>query len=304
MTPYRITYFEFFDKFKIIGQGKFYQSKSYTANIDGKIDFSLPIAGKVTKGQVIVEIDRNAAAANKVKSESAYKTAQFANIRNETLFKKLFISKEALDASKLKLYSASVDLTRAINDYENSIIIAPFDGEIGVIKAKAGHNVHRGDFLFSIINRDKMIATFELPEILHGKVSTKTQVLLSDNNENQSLGEITSISPYLSDQGTFTVEVVTSQNNNFIHGSYLRGEFIINKHWGLATPERAILKNDKENFIYLIDLENVVRKKHIKIGTRTNNMVEIISQEIHDGNLIVFEGLTKVNDGTLVKLLD
>lgn len=302
VTPYGISYFDFFTKFKVVGQGKFYQSKSYFASRDGKVNFSLPTAGKVVKGQVILEIDKDTAIANKDRSEWSYKNAQVIYTRNQQLFKKSIISSEALDASELKVRSALLDLNKAKSDYENSIIIAPFDGEVGVIKAKDGYNVHQGDFLFNLINAKRMIVHFELPEILYGKVLPHAQIMLTDNKGNQSPGEVISVSPYLSDEGTFTVEIITIENNDFIHNSYLVGEFRIDQHQGLAVPEQAILRDNTENFVYLINNEKIVQKKLVKIGFRTNNMVEIISQEIADGSLVVLEGLTKVSDNTKIEL--
>ncbi|RYE06436.1 MAG: efflux RND transporter periplasmic adaptor subunit [Rickettsiaceae bacterium] len=300
ITPYRVSYFDFFDKFKVVGQGKIQQYRSYFASNDGKVDFSLPIAGTVKAGQLILAIDKNTVTANKESNEWSYKNTQIIHARNQQLFKKSIISADVLDVSEAKMRNALLELHKAQSNYETSVITAPFNGEIGVIKVKSGHYVHKGDFLFSLINTGTMVVTFELPEILYGKVLTSTEILLKNNKNEESLGKVISVSPYLSNEGTFTVEV-TTENGKFIHNSYLVGEFIVDQHQGLAVPEHAILRNNKESFIYLINSNKVVTKTLINTGVRVNDMVEITSHDIIDGSLVVLEGLTKVSNDMKVE---
>jgi hypothetical protein len=42
----------------------------------------------------------------------------------------------------------------------------------------------------------------------------------------------------------------------------------------------------------------------IKIKISINNLIEIISDNLNEGDQIVLEGLTKVQDGVTVKILD
>ncbi|MFV9856249.1 MAG: efflux RND transporter periplasmic adaptor subunit, partial [Rickettsia aeschlimannii] len=42
----------------------------------------------------------------------------------------------------------------------------------------------------------------------------------------------------------------------------------------------------------------------VKIGTRTEGLIEIISDDIKAGDLVVTEGMTKIGDGSKVKILE
>ena len=72
-------------------------------------------------------------------------------------------------------------------------------------------------------------------------------------------------------------------------------ELNINKHRGLAVPSPAVLQNDNGNFVYQIGDNNLIKQVYIKLGTRTNNLIEIISDNLNEGDQIVLEGLTSCN---------
>lgn len=307
VKPFKIEQFELFDSFNAVGQIKFRQSRTYNANVEGRVASILNNEGKfdVKEGEVILRIDPEVAESAKKQKESAFEIARLNYQRNKTLFDKKFISAEKLEDSKVKMAEAEAALASAKLTYNDMIITAPFAGEIGVIKVRVGDFVKKGDYLFSLITKDEMSIFLEVPETLYSKISTSTEVMLSDASGNRTSGKIIATTPYLSDKGTISIEVTTSGKNKFLHGSYLNAEFIINRHMGPAIPERAILKNDKGNFIYQIGADNIIKQVYVQLGMRTNNMIEILpEQDIKEGDLIVLDGLTKVQEGAAVEVLE
>ena len=59
-----------------------------------------------------------------------------------------------------------------------------------------------------------------------------------------------------------------------------------------------MLKNNQGNFIYVITQENKAKKTFVTLGIRTNNMIELLSDDLKEGDLIVLDGLTKIYDGS------
>jgi len=59
-----------------------------------------------------------------------------------------------------------------------------------------------------------------------------------------------------------------------------------------------VLKNNQGDFIYVITPENKTKKTFVTLGIRTNNMIELLSDDLKEGDLIVLDGLTKVYDGS------
>ena len=67
-----------------------------------------------------------------------------------------------------------------------------------------------------------------------------------------------------------------------------------------GLPEKAVLKNNQGDFVYAITPENKVKQIFVTLGVRANNMIELLSNELKEGDLIVLDGLTKVYDGAEV----
>ena len=85
-----------------------------------------------------------------------------------------------------------------------------------------------------------------------------------------------------------------------LHGAFVETDIIFNKHQALALPEKAVLKNNQGDFVYVITSENKVKQVFVTLGVRTNNMIELLSDELKEGDMIVLDGLTKVYDGAEV----
>jgi RND family efflux transporter MFP subunit len=184
------------------------------------------------------------------------------------------------------------------------VIKAPFDGYVGVVHARNGDDIKAGDYLFSLVANGSKTIFIELPETLYGKVDQNSDVFVFDINEKKSQGSIIAVSNYLNDNGTITAKLAFPNETKIMHGSYVETEIIFDKHKALALPEKTILKNNKGNFVYLISEENLVKQIYITTGIRTNEMIEIISPDLKEGDSIIIEGLTKVYDGAKVSVIN
>jgi RND family efflux transporter MFP subunit len=306
VRSFKVEPLELYDSFNAVGQAKFKQSRTYYANVEGRVSqiLSTGTSFSVKEGETILAIDPQVAISLKKQKEQAYDAAKFANVRNQKLFDKKFISEEALENSKAKLSEAKANLASSEVTYNDMIITAPFAGEVGVIALRIGDNVKKGDYLFSLIDKKEINIFLELPESLYSHVGNDTSAILTDDAGNSSTGKVLATTPYISDKGTMSVEVATANDNKFLHGSYLNVQLILNKHKGLAIPESAVLKNEKGSFVYKIEDNNIVRQLYVNLGTRTSNMIEVLSVDIKDGDLIVLEGLTKVQEGAQVEVIN
>lgn len=302
IVPIEVTNYDFHEQFKAIGQCKSENSKTYYAKSEGSVDsISISQGQNVIKGQELISIDGDIARANKAKAKAAYKSALSNYNRDLSLFNKKFISEEVINKSKVDLESAKSELANAQSKFDDMIITAPFDGHVGVVRARIGDNVKAGDYLLSLVaNGDKTVFV-ELPENLLGKISDKSEVFALDINSKKIPGKIIATSNYLNDSGTMTAKLLFNADSKMIHGSYVEIILIYNQHQGLALPEKTILKNKNGDFVYAITEENTVKKIHIETGSRTEQMIEIKSDDLKLGDKIVLEGLTKIYNGSKVK---
>ncbi len=297
---------ELFDRFKVIGQCQYEQSRNYYAIASGIVESIIPAQGnKVKKGELIIAIDKNLAEANYASAKASFKLAESSYYRNKILFRKKQLSQESLEKSEAMFAKSKHEFEQASKLYSNMLIQAPFDGEIGVIKVKAGDRVKEGDYLFSIIAYGNKNVFFTAPEILHEKINKNTEILMFDRKSHKINASIDLVSSYISNHGTIDIKAkINDQNNDITHGSYINADLVINKHFGLVIPELSVLKNDNGNFVYKIDANNIIKQVYVKLGSRLRESIEIISSDIKEGDLIVTAGLTKVYEGASVVILD
>ena len=304
VMPTKIISYDFQDKFVAIGQCKSENSKTYHAKINGTIDSISIIQGKnVLKDDILITIDSAIANATKSKAEASFESTKSIHKRDLSLLAKKIISKEVSDKSKVALEIARADLATANNIYNNMIIKAPFDGYVGVVHARNGDDVKTGDYLFSLVAKGNKTIFVELPEILYGKIDQNSDVFAFDINKNKAQGSIVAVSNYLNDNGTITAKLTFPNDTKIMHGSYVETEIIFDKHKALALPEKTLLKNNKGNFVYTISEDSLVKQVYVKTGIRTNEMIEIISPDLKEGDSIIMDGLTKIYDGAKVSII-
>lgn len=296
---------DLYDSYTVIGQCKIDQSRSYYATVAGKLDFVSAQQGeKVHAGDVLLIIDRDVAVSTVSQAKASLKASKDVYIRNQVLHGKHYVSKSIVDKSLADLETAKLEYNKALNKHKNMVITAPFDGEIGIIKPIVGDEIKVGDYLFSIIAKNVITKSilFELPEMLHNAVSVNTDSVIYDNDGREIKAKVSSISQYISSNGTISARITIDSNNKITHGSYVSVNLITNVHVNLAIPEQVIQSNSNGNFVYKIN-GNKVQQVYVKLGSRVNGLVEIISDQMKDGDEVVYEGLTKIKEGTTVNII-
>jgi RND family efflux transporter MFP subunit len=301
VNPSRLAFAGFYEKYIAIGQSKLSNSKDYFARVAGKVDYISDVQGsELAKNDILITIDRDIAEKLKAEAEANLYLAQSNYDRDLSLLKKKIISEEGINKSKLSLEQAKNEYTKALNTYDDMVIKAPEGGYVGVVKANIGDEVKIGDYLFSLIAKSDFYVFVELPQIMHGKVSTNDVVTVKNQHNKVTYGKILAISDYVSNNGTITAKLEFPYSNDLLHGAFVEAEIVFNRHKALALPEKAVLKNNQGDFIYVITPENKAKQVYVKLGIRTNDMIELLSTELKEGDMIVVDGLTKVYDGAAV----
>lgn len=292
---------ELYEVFNIVGQCQNDNSRDYYANVAGTVEAVSAKQGQIVKeGDILLIIDKNIAETTKSKAESMLNTKQEDHNRKEALLAKNFVSIQEHKKSKSELEEAKFNYSMALKTYNDMIITAPFSGKIGVIKPMVGDEVKIGDYLFSITGKDKSQSIFiELPESLSKKVASGTKALVNGKIESN----VSVVSHYLSNSGTITAKIALPSGNNILHNSYVDVLLIINPHKNLAVPEESIQRNNQGNFIYKID-GDIAKQLYVKTGSRTNSLIEMTADNIKEDDLVVTEGLTKINDGAKIKIIE
>jgi RND family efflux transporter MFP subunit len=282
---------EVYDGYEGIAESKNSSSRDFYAQSAGVITDVITKQGSlVKKGDIILKINGPLAEAQ---YQSATKTLQ----RSKTLLAKKIIADAAFENAKTAFENA-----RKI--YENMVIIAPFDGKIGVIEHEVGDQVNIGNYLVSITSGAKAEFLVTLPEKLINIIKDDTKVQIWHDGNYHDGVKVSAISPYISkESGGFSVKITsTTDTDKITHNSFTKIKFFLNAHNALTIPEKSVMKNDIGNFVFLVSDDNIVKQTYVTLGYRLDGKIEVISG-LKEDDKVILEGLTNVYDGSTVEVL-
>ena len=116
-------------------------------------------------------------------------------------------------------------------------------------------------------------------------------------------GNISIIDPLIDDRTrTFKIIGVIENKNEILKpGMMINLKLLFSKRETLLLRESSVFNQDNISYVYLVDNQNKILKKQIEIGVKFDGLVEILSG-IEPDDFIVYEGINKIRDGSIVKL--
>jgi membrane fusion protein (multidrug efflux system) len=285
-------------------------------------------AQRVVKGQKLYEIDREKylAAYEQVKAnmeiaESNLEREQLDADRYNKLSEDDAVAKQRveyamndLQNAKLKLVSAKADLTKARTDLNYSLIVAPFDGTIGISQVKPGASVMPGQTLLNIISSDDPIAVdfvveekniFRFQKLIDKSSSGKDstfKIILPDNSYYPFPGKISFIDRAVDPQtGTIKVRLIFPNNKRILKAGMSCNVRVLNENGGkqLVIPYKSIIEQMGEFFVFKTR-GNIVKQTKVNTGIRMGNKITV-KDGIQEGDTIVTEGVQKLHDESQIQ---
>lgn len=181
---------------------------------------------------------------------------------------------------------AEVDIAR--QQLSDTAITAPFDGMVQERKANIGEYLNVGAAVATLVRTDPLRLRVEVPEREAPGIRAGLKVRLSlEGDTNQYAGEITRLSPAISDQSRMLmVEADVKNNGSLRPGSFARAEIIVEEHQPtMAVPRDALLTFAGIEKVFLVK-EGKAVEKTVNSGRRTGEFVEI-ARELKMGDVVV-----------------
>jgi membrane fusion protein (multidrug efflux system) len=286
---------------------------------------------QVTKGEKLYEIDRRKflAAFDQAKNnaeiaESNLQKAQRDADRYSKLNEQNAIARQTFDDAetnlqnaKTQLLSAKAALLNAETDYNYSVITAPFSGTIGFSLVKPGTFINSGQTLLNTISSDDpvgvdfIINEKSLPGFIVMKnnktpvVDSTFRITLPDNSLYPFSGELSVIDRGVDPQtGTIKIRLIFPNKERSLRPGMNCRVKVLSGNSGdqLVIPYKAVIEQMGEYFVYLIDSMKV---KQVKIvpGSNLGGQI-VVRQGVKPGDKIVLDGLQKVHNGSMIRLVD
>ncbi|MYN14141.1 efflux RND transporter periplasmic adaptor subunit [Pusillimonas sp. TS35] len=275
------------------------------AEVAGRItDINFKEGGHVAKGQVLVRLDDSVARAELKQAQANLRLASSQYQRARQLAEQGFISKQARDeaASQFGVQEAAVALARA--RLEKTVIIAPFDGLIGLRNVSVGDYINAGSDLAPLESVDPLKVDFRIPEQYFADVRVGQKLNLSfDALPGQAReGVVGAISPLVDVGGRSLLLRATVPNTDgaLRPGMFARVQLEFSDSLALVVPETALSPSGESQYVYRV-ADGRAERIEVRVGSRRQGKVEIIGR-IKAGDKVVVSGLQKIVDGREVDI--
>ncbi len=197
--------------------------------------------------------------------------------------------------------SARASLASARLNYENTIIRAPFDGQIGAVSAAVGQQTNSQQGVATIITKDK-IAEISLNEIDIVNVKLGQQVELTfDAIPNEAfmgtVAQIDTVGTNSSNVVSFATKIsIPNADERIKSGMSVTANIIVDKKENILTVPSGTIKSEGSGE----NLKNYVMKKISGSQTRENSKVYVTTGITNDVDTEIVEGLSE-NDQVVSK---
>jgi membrane fusion protein (multidrug efflux system) len=260
----------------------------------------------VKKGQLLVQLNIDKKIAEKKQAEINLLEQQRELHRLEALKQKKIISEKDYDIQRTKALNAQAKLDEINADINDSSIVAPFDGILGIRKVSVGALLTPGSVVTTIDDIDKLKVDFTLPEkySLLLKPNLKITAKCSAMADKKFNGDILAIVPRVSTVSrSISIRALIDNRDRLLKpGMMLKVSIRLKNRETIRIPERALSSIGERHYVFLLSDSNRVKLQYVIIGERENGFVEI-EKNLKSGDKIVTDGANKLSDNEPVTVV-
>ncbi len=167
------------DDAQAVGTLRSRQSVMLRPEIGGRIkELGFTDGARVRRGQMLVQLDDALQRADLRQALAQVSIAKANLKRNEELVAQNFVAKRVLDESAASLQVAEAQLGLSCARLSRMVLLAPFDGTLGIRNINLGDFVKDGADLVNLEDTSSMYVDFRLPERFQGKLKLQQPVEL------------------------------------------------------------------------------------------------------------------------------
>lgn len=281
------------------------------AEISGKISEILFEEGsKVHKGDTLIKFEDDLYKAEKDKYEAEYTMMKAEYERMDNLYKQKVGSKKAYDEAFAKMQSAQAQLASATAQLARTVIKAPFDGTIGILKGSVtpGNMVQQQTELVYVVDNSMVKVEFSVPakyidDIAPGQ---NVEITVDAYSGKTFSGTVDAIDSEIDtkNHSVLVKAVIPNKSGNLKHGMFANVRLITGEKSGVVLiDEDALLREGSIEYVWVIDEKGRAYRKRVLSGAKDINGVEIVAG-LREGETVVTTGQLKLSEGLKTKILN
>lgn len=261
----------------------------------------------VQKGQVLATLDGAVEQVALEESEARFHAIEQDLERARSLREQNLASEKDLHDALFKFEEAQAQVKAAQLRVDYTKIIAPFSGQIASRHVDLGQTVAPSAQIFTIVDRDPLLASIHLPEHEAVKILPGQEVVISpDNDLAQNVpGTVLRVAPIV-DPRTGTVKVtcqVSGETPGLRPGSFVRVRVQTDMHPAVLTvPKRALVPEGADIYVFKVAADSVI-KTEVETGLANHLHVEVIAG-LTAGERVVTVGHGALKTGSKIRELE
>jgi len=284
---------------------------------------------RVLKGQKLYEVDQqqfkaayDQAIANLNVARANLARAQDDAKRYKELSKHDAVARQTLEhaladlrSTKMQVAAAQANVQSVQTNLRYSLIVAPFDGTIGISSVKLGSSVTAGQTLLNTVSSDDPMAVDcavdeKLIDRFTALLQQKTldtdstfSIVLPDQSVYPYPGRLSVIDRSVDPEtGTIRIRVIVPNPQNVLKVG-LTCDLRVRNNSSTASiliPYEAVIEQMGEFFVFVVHGQKVSEQR-VTLGMNIKDMV-IVTEGLSPGEVIVTEGVQKLRDNATVAL--
>lgn len=279
-----------------------YETVNISPSITGIIEhIFVDVGTEVKKGDLLVRLDQQQYNNAKLTFVNAKKDYERIKILNETGT----VSQQEFDQAKLAFEQSKENLEFLET---NTFVKAPINGVISAKNYEDGE-LYSGTPILTLTQKHMLKALISIPEsyipfVKEGMPLTIRSEVFADQTFPATIEIVyPTIDP---DTHTFQVKIkIPNPTLQLRPGMYVYSSLQLYEEDALLVPYQAVLKlTGADNRYVFINENGIARRVDVKLGQRFDQLIEVISDQLHEGVEVVTVGQAKLVDGDKLKVVE
>jgi len=273
-----------------------WQTLNVSPSVTGKIEhIFVEVGTTVSAGTMLVRMDQNQYTTTKL----TYANLGVEMQRMESLRESGAVSQQVYDQTKL-----SYEQTKESLDFleKNTYVRAPFGGVISARNYEDGE-LYSGQPILVLTQIGTLRAQIAIPEHYYPLVKKGMRVnIVCDTYPDEVFPATIEIVYPTVDPASHTFQARLRIPNGGLKlrpGMYVKTRMSLGMDRAMVVPYQAVLKLTGSNDRYVfLDEGGVAKRVFVKLGQRFDERIEVISDELKEGDRLVTVGQAKLVDGS------
>ncbi|MEP4890622.1 MAG: efflux RND transporter periplasmic adaptor subunit [Aliiglaciecola sp.] len=275
----------------------------FPATADKVVSINFVPGQKVTKGQVLLELDsrRQKAALQRAKIQLADATRNLTRLQQSR--SKGAVTESALDIASTVKELAKMDVIDAEIELQDRQVIAPFSGYVGLTDVEVGDRITEQTLITTLDDRSQLFINFRAPESAANTLGQNSLVTVQPwTNRDATLeAEIAQLDSRISDADRTILARAILDNHQDMYrpGMSFRVNISVQGQAYPIIPESGLSWGATGAYIWKM-VDGKAQKIEVQIKQRMRGYL-LVEGDINEGEQLIVEGIQRLRPGQAVE---